>query len=378
MITILFIDDEEAIRSLVKHFLEMSGDLTIDTASSAETAIGMMKGTIYDAIVCDYEMPGGMDGIGFLKLLRNDGNQIPFLIFTGKGQEEVAIDAINHGADFYIQKGESPRAQFADLVQKIGQAVQRRRTENALRESERNYRDLLESLPDLILTSDRSGVVTSLNSPGVRAGQVRPDFVLYKPWTKILKEGEAKKAQDAYKTMMDTGEPISDFHTTIDLLEPDGVEGPVTVYATVIRSETGAVSGARIVIRDVVSLEKAIGRIRVAEERFVTLLSLLPLAVIVTDLEGNVRYWNVGAAHLFGWTEEEVIGGVIPVISADRKDEFDKILLWCQQGEKLRNMPFLAKRCNGTVTRVTLHAAPLHGGDGGVSEILLVVTNPGE
>lgn len=376
VITILFVDDEEAIRSLVKHFLEISGDLTVETAPSAEIALEMMKGTIYDAIVCDYEMPGGMDGIGFLTRLRNEGNQIPYLIFTGRGQEEVAIDAINHGADFYIQKGESPRAQFSDLVQKIGQAVQRRRTENALRESERNYRDLLESLPDLILTTDRNGTVISLNSPGLLQ-QVRTDLVL-KPWTRLIAAGESRKAQDAFDMMMASGEPMTELRTSVDPGNPEREEVPVTVYGTVIRSETGTADGARIVFRNIAGIEWAVERIRVAEERFASLLALLPIAVVIIDPEGIVRHWNVGAAHLFGWTEEEAVGKPVPFVLRDNEDEFRKILTWCREDEKLRNISLSAKRCNGSIIQGVLHAAPLHSGNGGVAEILLVVTNPAE
>lgn len=377
MITILFVDDEEAIRSLVKHFLEISGDLMVETAPSAEIALEMMTGTIYDAIVCDYEMPGGMDGIGFLSLLRNDGNQIPFLIFTGKGQEEVAIDAINHGADFYIQKGESPRAQFADLVQKIGQAVQRRRTENALRESERNYRSLLESLPDLILTTDKNGIVISINSSGLME-QVRPDPILNKSWTKLLGAGESRTAQDAFDMMMASGEPMTDLTTRVNALNPDQAELPAIVYGTVIRNEAGVPDGARIVMRNLAGIEWAAERIRIAEERFASLLALLPLAVIITDTEGSVKHWNVGAAHLFGWTGEEAKGSTVPFLLSENEDEFRKILTWCLQDEKLRNISFQAKRCNGSSIRIILHAAPMHGSSGTVAEILFVITNPPE
>lgn len=377
VITILFVDDEEAIRSLIKHFLEISGDLTVETAPSAEMAIGMMKETIYDAIVCDYEMPGGMDGIGFLTLLRNEGNQIPFLIFTGRGQEEVAIDAINHGADFYIQKGESPRAQFADLVQKIGQAVQRRRTENALRESEKNYRNLLESLPDLILTTDRNGIVISLNNPGLLQ-QVRTDLIINKPWTNLITSGESRKAQDAFDMMMVSGDPMTDLRTSVDPSDPRREEMPVTVYGTVTCSETGAADGARIIFRNIAGIEWAAERIRAGEERFSSLLALLPLAVIIIDPQGIVRCWNVGAAHLFGWTEEEAIGHPVPFLLTDKEDEFQKILTWCREDEKIRNVTFPAKRCNGSIVRVILHAAPLHGPSGSVAEILLVITNPAD
>ena len=59
-------------------------------------------------------MPG-MDGIGFLKRVRASGNTIPFILFTGRGREEVVIQALNEGANFYLQKGGDPDAQFAEL-----------------------------------------------------------------------------------------------------------------------------------------------------------------------------------------------------------------------------------------------------------------------
>ena len=57
----------------------------------------------YDAIICDYQMPE-MNGIDLLKMVRAGGNKIPFIMFTGRGREEVLIEALNSGADFYLQK----------------------------------------------------------------------------------------------------------------------------------------------------------------------------------------------------------------------------------------------------------------------------------
>ncbi len=59
-------------------------------------------------------MPG-MDGIQLLKALRDSGDRTPFILFTGRGREEVAIEALNHGADFYLQKGGNVEVQFAEL-----------------------------------------------------------------------------------------------------------------------------------------------------------------------------------------------------------------------------------------------------------------------
>lgn len=124
-------DDEPALLDVSRIYLERSGELKVDTCSSAGDALELMNERPYDAIVCDYEMPG-MDGIAFLKHLRLVGDTTPFIIFTGKGREHVVIEALNSGADFYLQKGGDPKSQFTELVHKIKQAVKRKKAEISL------------------------------------------------------------------------------------------------------------------------------------------------------------------------------------------------------------------------------------------------------
>ncbi|MDH7510534.1 MAG: response regulator [Methanolinea sp.] len=131
MITVLFVDDEPALLDVSKLYLEKTGDIKIDTCYSAEQALECLGSRTYDAIVSDYEMPG-MNGIAFLKTVRNLGIETPFIIFTGRGREQIVIEALNSGADFYLQKGGDPRSQFAELVHKIRLAVERFRREGAL------------------------------------------------------------------------------------------------------------------------------------------------------------------------------------------------------------------------------------------------------
>lgn len=131
MITVLFVDDEPALLDVSKLYLEKSGEIKVDTCYSAEQALECLRSQTYDAIVSDYEMPG-MNGIALLKTVRNLGIETPFIIFTGRGREQIVIEALNSGADFYLQKGGDPRSQFAELVHKIRLAVERFRREGAL------------------------------------------------------------------------------------------------------------------------------------------------------------------------------------------------------------------------------------------------------
>jgi PAS domain S-box-containing protein len=97
-------------------------------------------------------MPG-MDGIAFLKQVRATDSHTPFIMFTGKGWEAIAIEAFENGADFYLQKGGmgTPSSSYADLMHKIKMAVEQRRVERALVDSELQYRRLFETAQDAIL-----------------------------------------------------------------------------------------------------------------------------------------------------------------------------------------------------------------------------------
>ncbi len=62
------------------------------TVTSAQEAMKIIPSEKYDAIISDYQMPD-MNGIDFLKQVRASGNPVPFIIFTGRGREEVVIQA---------------------------------------------------------------------------------------------------------------------------------------------------------------------------------------------------------------------------------------------------------------------------------------------
>lgn len=132
MIHVLLVDDDLVILEIVKVFLERSDNVKVDTCFSAKEAIGTLKEKYYDVIVSDYEMPE-MNGISFLKLIRSMDQYIPFILFTGRGREDVVIDAINNGADYYLRKEGDVKVQFAELSHQIRQAVARNRAEKRIK-----------------------------------------------------------------------------------------------------------------------------------------------------------------------------------------------------------------------------------------------------
>jgi PAS domain S-box-containing protein len=128
MISVLYVDDEEALLDVGKTYLERTGKLMVDITTSVSHALDLLSVTRYDVIVSDYQMPE-MNGIEFLKVLRKLYPKLPFIIFTGKGREEVAVEAFEYGADFYLQKGGEPKPQFTELARKIITAHEHRQGE---------------------------------------------------------------------------------------------------------------------------------------------------------------------------------------------------------------------------------------------------------
>jgi len=102
-------------------FLERENDrFSVETATDADEGLERLVENEYDCVVSDYDMPGN-DGIEFLKSVREKYLDLPFILFTGKGSEEVASEAISAGVTDYPQK-ESGADQYELLANKVANA----------------------------------------------------------------------------------------------------------------------------------------------------------------------------------------------------------------------------------------------------------------
>ncbi|ELZ98703.1 PAS domain-containing protein [Haloferax mucosum ATCC BAA-1512] len=157
-VRVLHVDDEPSLTDLVSIYLEREAgdvDLSVLTSNSGADALERLRQEQVDCVVSDYDMPD-IDGLEFLRAVRAEHPDLPFILFTGKGSEEVARDAFRVGATDYMQK-DTGTDQYTVLANRVVNAVSQYRAKAA---SER-YGTAIEVLDSGVYSLDSDGRFTS-------------------------------------------------------------------------------------------------------------------------------------------------------------------------------------------------------------------------
>jgi PAS domain S-box-containing protein len=303
MISVLYVDDDPSLLEVTQLILERSGEFRVDLATSAEDALKVPALLIYDAVVSDYLMPD-MDGIGLLKEIRSRSADIPFILFTGRGNEDVVIEAINNGADFYLRKGGDPTAQFAELKHKIKKAVERKRAKDALMESAEQYRLLAENSPEMIYIVDANGCVRYVNSVAARQFNAPPDAITGKHLSAIFPAPVAQQHLDVIRQVISSKKPIhreTQEETSAGALWTE-------VHLAPIIDQTGTVVAVLGLSNDITERRRTEEALRRNEARYRTLVESTSDIVWEVDKDGRYSYVSPVIRTVLGFEPAEVIG----------------------------------------------------------------------
>ena len=120
-LSLLCVDDEQDFLDAIKVFFQNEPGISLVTCSSGGEARELLVRQHFDAIICDYSMPG-MDGIELLREIRSRGDNAFFIICTGRHLSRVIIDTLNNGGDYYLQKGTG----FTDEIPKVLDMIRNR------------------------------------------------------------------------------------------------------------------------------------------------------------------------------------------------------------------------------------------------------------
>ncbi len=299
MISLLYVDDEPALLELGKLFLEEHGEFLVDTVESGQSALAMLGSKKYDAIISDYQMPV-MDGIDLLKTIRKQST-IPFILFTGRGREEVVIEAINSGATFYLQKGGDPTAQFTELSHKIRLAVERARTGIALKEKTEEIDNFFAASINLLCITDTSGNFRHLNPAWERLLGYPERDLLGKNVFDLIHPDDLPAMHDAFAILL-TQKAVENFVNRIRCRDGS--------YRWIEWQAHPACNLIYAAVHDITDKKLAVDAIRAAEEKFSTIFRQSPDMIWISELEsGRFVDVNDAADRILGYPREELIGG---------------------------------------------------------------------
>ncbi|WP_276302254.1 response regulator [Halorussus lipolyticus] len=145
---ILHVEDNDFFARVTASVLTDDYGMNVQTVDNAETALERLETKCFDCVVSDYEMPG-MDGLELLEAVRDAYPEIPFILLTGGGSEQIASKAISAGVTDYLKKGEG-KEQFTVLANRIENAIARRRTER-LADRQIEVNDLIWDVSQAVL-----------------------------------------------------------------------------------------------------------------------------------------------------------------------------------------------------------------------------------
>ena len=332
-IRVLHVDDEPALLRVTKQCLELEGMFQVDSVSSVEEAMAKLEKERYDAVVSDYQMPG-KDGLEFLKELRENGNRTPFIMFTGKGREEVAIRALNLGANQYLDKTGETETVYMELAHTITELAKTKKAEELLRLSEERYRNLFDNAKDVIVLFDLKGNVISANKGAEKYGFNKSGmlgknmlkFVSKRYWPRLLKDvaqiALGKTAKGRIEIHTAKGDKIAEYRSN-----------PIFSDNRVV--------GIQTVLEDITEHEKAEEELRESEGRYDVLIESINDVFFAMDRDFRYTYWNKASERLTGISAKDAIGKslteVFPDVEGTEVEQFYQNTLRTNQHQTFVN-----------------------------------------
>jgi PAS domain S-box-containing protein len=342
MYKILYVDDEPDLLELGRIYLESWEDFTVDTRTSVSDSLPLLGDMQYDAIISDYQMPG-TDGLEFLKKVRADYGDLPFILFTGRGREEVIIEAIDNGVDFYVQKGGEPQAQFRELAHKTRKALERWRAMDAQKKAHEIIHALLNTPPEVSLLIDTNGKILGLNTAAtIRFGKSEEELVgsdAYNLFSTGLAQFRRENVQEAIRAKKPlvfydgrTGRMYENH--IFPIISPEGEVRSVAIYSrdtteaqqsqNELRSAYDQLAAAQEELRSRYDeLRQNRDNLKESEEKYRILVEHTQDGVFIAQ-DGRLAFVNGSLAQIIGYTEEDLAGR--PITDVIAPDDRERVL----------------------------------------------------
>jgi PAS domain S-box-containing protein len=319
-IHVLHIDDNENDLYIFKHKLnEMDPSLSIDWARSSEEALKKLDEGNFDCLLADHEMPGGMNGLELLEILKQKGIDIPFIYLTGQGNEQIAAEAFRLGACDYYSKNFG-FAYFYRIVNSIKQnvrnyrkALEQMKAEEVVKELNRERERILSSMKDVIWSMEID-----------QKGSKPPRYTYLSPAIEKVTGFSTKKFLDNPEFLQSRMHP-DDVHNFIKA-QSDITGGKsasiecrfkrkdgkyVWTMAKIVPEvdESGKIYRIQGITSDINAQKEAEISKQASEQKYLALFNIVPLMIIISTVkDGIFREVNDTVLSMTGFTKDEMIG----------------------------------------------------------------------
>jgi PAS domain S-box-containing protein len=272
---VLVVEDDEFDRRAVRRCLQQSGvRATLDEAASAAEGLERIGRAVYDCVLLDYYIPG-VEGHDLLEAIRAAAPGVPLVIFTGRGDEEIAVELMRAGAADYLPKASlTPERLAASLrhsIELAQAAAARRRAEDELRVEEARFRTLANTIPQLAWMMDPQGAWSWFNQRWLDYTGTALKAVQGEGWQGVCHPDHVQRVVEGIRRSLGTGEPWED---TYPLRGADGRYRWFLSRALPVRDDAGAVVGWFGTSTDITERLEAERAVRESEERLRRLLAL--------------------------------------------------------------------------------------------------------
>ena len=360
-IDVLHVDDDPSVLDLTEAFLQRELDaVTVTSTTEPGAALDALDQQAFDCVISDYDMPG-MDGLAFFETLRESHQKVPFVLYTGKGSEEIASQALNAGVTGYFQKGGPD--QLRRLVNRVDQAVDEYRT----REIAARYSTVIEALGYPVYVVDENGVFQFVNEPfATLTGYDRSEIIGSRP--DLIKDDAAVKEAEARlgSILSSSGPDVQ--HFLVEIMPKEGDPILCRDHMAALPYEGDRFDGSVGILRDVTDEREQQEEL----ETKTRALDEAPVGITITDpdLPDNpMVYVNDRFVEMTGYDRDEAVGINCRFLQGPETDEEPvQALRDAISAGEPTTVELLNYRKDGTEFWNRVSIAPIHGEDGSVTE----------
>ena len=304
---ILLVEDDEEDFLLTCDLLQEIQTFVFEThrAAAYPAAIALIAEKKFDVCLVDYQL-GEHTGLDFLREAAASGFRAPMILLTGLDDHTVDLQAMTAGAVDYLVKG---KMQAAHLERSIRYALERRRTEKELQESQQLLKLMIDTLPQAIWWKDSEGIykganqyiadVAGFDAPEQMIGLSDYDM----PWTKE----ESDLYREVDRRIMETG--VAELDMIETQLQFDGRQAIVTTNKVPLRSASGKIVGVLGTFADITDRKRADASLRESEYKLRTLLESMREGIIQVDNRDCIVYVNDCFCKMVDYSFDELMGG---------------------------------------------------------------------